>query len=70
MAEAAHVFGMIGSSGQVYPAAGLSHIARKSGARVLEMNLESTFGRFHSGLYGKASETVPEWVDKMLTAYA
>lgn len=65
-ARSADIFVVIGSSGQVYPAADMADIAQSRGARTYEINLEPTGGAFHSGLYGKASETVPEWVDQLL----
>jgi NAD-dependent deacetylase len=66
LARAATVFVVIGSSGQVYPAADLADVARQFGAQTCEINLEPTDGPFQSGVYGKASEIVPEWVRKML----
>lgn len=62
----ADIFVVIGSSGQVYPAADLADIARDRGAQTYEINLEPTGGPFHSGLYGKASEVVPLWVERLL----
>ena len=62
------MFVSIGTSGNVYPAAGFADEARRSGAHVLELNLEPTRGAnvFHEGRYGRAGEVVPRWVDEML----
>lgn len=62
------VFASIGTSGNVYPAAGFAGHARQSGARVVELNLEPSLGAsvFHEGRYGRAGETVPAWVGEML----
>lgn len=67
LARAADIFVVIGSSGQVYPAANMVKVALRSGAKTYEINLERTGSGFHSGLYGMASEIVPVWVERMLT---
>lgn len=67
LALSADIFVVIGSSGLVYPAAELANIAARNGAHTCEINLEPTGGAFQTGLYGKASEIVPEWVERMLT---
>ncbi len=41
-AEACDVFLLVGTSGVVYPAAGLPHIARGSGATIVEINPQET----------------------------
>jgi NAD-dependent deacetylase len=41
-ARAADLFLVIGTSAVVYPAAGLAHIAKSSGARVVEINVAET----------------------------
>jgi NAD-dependent deacetylase len=43
--EAADLFVAIGTSGEVYPAAGFVDIAATAGAETLEINLEPTPGR-------------------------
>ena len=62
------LFASIGTSGNVYPAAGFAGAARRSGARVIELNMEASLGAaaFHEGRYGKATEVVPAWVDEVL----
>ena len=61
-------FAAIGTSGQVYPAAGLAAEARRNGAQCTELNLEpSEISRvFQHRRYGPASEVVPAWVDSLL----
>lgn len=64
----ADVFAAIGTSGQVYPAAGFVEIAKVSGARTLELNVESTGnGLFDQVELGPATQTVPAWVDRLLS---
>ncbi|WP_313135437.1 NAD-dependent deacylase [Paracoccus jeotgali] len=62
--EQAEVFAAIGTSGQVYPAAGFGQHANRSGAHCVEINLDrSAVSRdFHEHLTGPASRIVPEWV--------
>ncbi len=64
--EAAALFVAIGTSGEVYPAAGFVDIARAAGARTLELNLERSAGVFDATREGPASEVVPDWVDEVL----
>jgi NAD-dependent deacetylase len=61
---ACETFVAIGTSGQVWPAAGFVEEARAAGARCLEMNLEPSevAHRFHEVRLGPATETVPRWV--------
>lgn len=62
--EQAEVFAAIGTSGQVYPAAGFGQHANRAGAHCVEINLDrSAVSRdFHEHLTGPASRIVPEWV--------
>ena len=64
---ASEIFVAIGTSGQVYPAAGLAAEARRGGADCVELNLEpSEISRvFQTRRYGPASKVVPEWVDAL-----
>ncbi|MEO1109605.1 MAG: NAD-dependent deacylase [Pseudomonadota bacterium] len=64
----ASIFAAIGTSGQVYPAAAFVHEAKATGAHTIEINLEPTGGGFDERLLGKATETVPRWVDRLLMA--
>ena len=63
-------FVSIGTSGNVYPAAGFAREARSRGARVVELNMEPSQGAavFHDGRYGPAGKIVPIWVDEVLEA--
>ncbi len=61
------VFVAIGTSGQVYPAAGFVAVARAAGARTVEANLErSAAGVFDHHFEGPASRSVPALVDALL----
>lgn len=62
------LFVSIGTSGNVYPAAGFVAQARFAGAHTLEMNLEPSLTRsqFAEARHGKATELVPKWVEEML----
>jgi NAD-dependent deacetylase len=64
----ADIFVAIGTSGNVYPAAGFVAEAARVGAKTLEINLErSTVGsQFDDMLLGPATQTVPAWVDGIL----
>ncbi|MCT4577798.1 NAD-dependent deacylase [Donghicola sp.] len=62
-------FVSVGTSGNVYPAAAFVQDAARHGAITIELNLEpsavvSDFAESHCG---KASDIVPEWVEKMLS---
>lgn len=62
------LFVAIGTSGQVYPAAGFVNEAIMSGAETLELNLEPSdvSGAFGTRSYGAASVLVPAWVNEIL----
>ncbi|MGQ5702655.1 NAD-dependent deacylase [Sandaracinobacteroides sp. A072] len=64
----ADLFVSIGTSGNVYPAAGFVDIARESGARTLELNLDPsmTSDRFAESRLGPAGSLVPEFVEDLL----
>jgi len=64
----ADLFVSVGTSGNVYPAAGFVQTARYCGAHTLEMNLEPSLGStlFHESRGGPAGELVPAWVEEML----
>lgn len=64
----ADVFIALGTSGQVYPAAGFVQVAQDSGARSIEINLEPSeqFSLFDESLYGPATQKVPEFVRDFL----
>ncbi|UOA15452.1 MULTISPECIES: NAD-dependent deacylase [Sulfitobacter] len=66
----ADILAAIGTSGNVYPAAGFVAEARRAGAHTIEFNLErSAVGnQFEEHRIGAASQTVPEWVAEVLQA--
>ncbi|MEP2654642.1 MAG: NAD-dependent deacylase [Sedimentitalea sp.] len=67
---AADIFASIGTSGNVYPAAGFVAEARRAGALTIEFNLEPSLvgSQFEDIRIGSASETLPAWVDEILSA--
>lgn len=62
------LFVSIGTSGQVYPAAGFVQEAAYAGARTLEINLSDTdiSGAFDDHMIGPATMVVPDWVAGLL----
>ncbi|AVO39821.1 NAD-dependent deacylase [Pukyongiella litopenaei] len=65
----ADLFAAIGTSGQVWPAAGFVQNARAVGAHTVEINLEPSevTSEFAESRLGPASETVPVWVADLLS---
>jgi NAD-dependent deacetylase len=65
---AADLFISIGTSGNVYPAAGFVAEARTNGAHTVELNLEPSEGRSHfaEAIHGPATEVVPAYVERLL----
>lgn len=66
----ADLFVAIGTSAQVYPAAAFVEDARRTGTETLELNLDLSdmSDAFDEHRRGKASETVPEWVEEILSS--
>lgn len=64
----ADLFISIGTSGNVYPAAGFVQEANYSGAHSVELNLEPSAGQnaFAEAHYGKASQIVPAFIQDLL----
>jgi NAD-dependent deacetylase len=62
------LFVSIGTSGEVYPAAGFVHEARMVGAHTVELNLEPSANArtFSEGRYGPATQVVDEWVSGLI----
>lgn len=62
------LFISIGTSGNVYPAAGFVQMAKQAGATTLEINLEESnvANDFDEAIYGKAGEVLPLWVEEFL----
>lgn len=65
---ACDVFVSIGTSGEVYPAAGYVALAAAFGARTVELNLEPSDPAvpFDDVRAGRAGELVPAWVEEVL----
>ena len=64
------LFVSIGTSGNVYPAAGFVQEAKYAGdAFTIELNLEPSEGvsSFHEAQHGKATEIVPAFVEELLS---
>lgn len=66
--EQCDLFIAIGTSGNVYPAAGFFEVANNAGAETVELNLEpsvsgSQFSQHH---YGPATTVVPNYLDQIL----
>lgn len=66
----AEIFAAIGTSGNVYPAAGFAQDARRAGVHTVELNLEpsAVVNDFLETRFGPATQTVPAWVDELLGA--
>jgi NAD-dependent deacetylase len=66
--SACDLFVSIGTSGNVYPAAGFVEMAASCGAHTVELNLEPSNGhsQFAERHYGPASETVPAFFNAIL----
>jgi NAD-dependent deacetylase len=62
------LFISIGTSGNVYPAAGFVEIANRYGAHTVELNLEPSLieSAFKEKSYGPATEVVPEYLSKLV----
>ncbi|HIJ38499.1 MAG TPA: NAD-dependent deacylase [Rhodospirillaceae bacterium] len=66
-----HLFVAVGTSGNVYPAAGfVSQVRSRPGTRTVELNLLPSEGAslFAEANYGPASEVVPAFVDHLLNS--
>ncbi len=63
--DACDLFLSIGTSGNVYPAAGFAQIANRAGAVCIEINLapSNNISDFHDGIYGKAGEVLPDLLE-------
>ncbi len=62
------LFASIGTSGEVYPAAGFVNEARMAGAHTIELNLEPSANAtvFGEGRYGPATQIVDQWVTDLI----
>jgi NAD-dependent deacetylase len=68
--EACELFLSIGTSGNVYPAAGFVQIAARAGARTVEINLEPSEGNsfFDEAVIGKATDVLPPFLEGLLSS--
>ncbi len=66
--DSCDLFISIGTSGNVYPAAGFVQVAHAAGAHTVEINLEPSAveSAFHEHIYGLAGEKVPDFTDNLL----
>jgi len=67
--SACALFMSVGTSGNVYPAAGfVEHVRYSADAHTVELNLEPSVGAslFAETVYGPATEVVPAYVDRIL----
>lgn len=64
----ADLFVAIGTSGTVYPAAAFAQDAGRAGAYCIEINAEASAvtDDFDEVILGPASQTLPDWVEKLL----
>jgi NAD-dependent deacetylase len=64
------LFLSIGTSGNVYPAAGFVAGAREAGAHTVELNLEPSEGAslFAEKIHGRATDVVPAFAKRLLAA--
>jgi NAD-dependent deacetylase len=65
----ADLFMSIGTSGTVYPASGFVGVAKRNGARTVELNLEPSNGAslFDVAIHGPAGTIVPAYVRTLLS---
>ena len=70
--ECCDAFISIGTSGNVYPAAGFVESAKQNYAHTVELNLEPSSGdsMFDEKFYGQATSVVPAYLDKMLSCHS
>ena len=63
------LFVSVGTSGVVFPAASFVQTAKYYGADTIEFNLEATSNNFYfdKHVMGKAGETLPKFVDELLS---
>ena len=67
--QTSDLFISIGTSGQVYPAAGFVQTAKYYGADTIEFNLEPTSNNFYfdKHIMGKAGITFPKFVNELIS---
>jgi len=67
--SACDLFLSIGTSGNVYPAAGFVQAANQSGAHTVELNLEPSLveSAFKEKIYGQATKIVPSYLTSLVS---
>lgn len=69
--DSCDLFLSIGTSGNVYPAAGfVRHVRQRRGTEAVELNLDPSLGAsaFTDGVYGPATQVVPAYVERLLAS--
>ena len=68
--EEADLFLSVGTSGMVYPAAGLVEVAQIAGAYTVELNLESSVNTslFDEAIHGPATKVVRQYIEHLLSS--
>ncbi|HYH27503.1 MAG TPA: Sir2 family NAD-dependent protein deacetylase, partial [Actinomycetota bacterium] len=69
MARSARMLLVVGTSGEVFPAAALPDIARRAGAIVVDMGPDDTDIAADLRIDGRAGEVLPMLVDRVLQGY-
>jgi NAD-dependent deacetylase len=66
--QSCDIFLSIGTSGNVYPAAGFVNLANYTGAQTVEINLVPSLNAstFNHGIYNTASIALPQFIDHIL----
>jgi len=67
--EQCDVFISIGTSGNVYPAAGFVQIANQAGAHTVELNMAPSLveSEFKEKIYGSATDVVPRYLEALVS---
>lgn len=67
--EACDLFLSIGTSGNVYPAAGFVSAAKHARAHTVELNLEPSLGHslFDEKILGPATQVVPDYIERLIS---
>ena len=63
-----NIFISIGTSGNVYPAAGFYQLAKTYKAHTVQLNLEETGASFDTNIEGLATEVVPKYFQELLAS--
>ena len=67
--ETCDLFLSVGTSGNVYPAAGFVSAAKRAGAHTVELNLEPSLGYslFDEKILGPATQVVPAYIERLFS---